>query len=82
MLVIREPTQPLRRPTNVTLPTALVAEARVLGVNVSRACEAGLAAALRSARAERWRAENQAAMESWNTTLERDGIPLARFRAF
>ncbi len=33
-----------RQPTNVTLPKALVAQARELNVNISAACEAGLTA--------------------------------------
>ena len=30
---------PSRRPTNVTLPEALLREARDLGINLSQACE-------------------------------------------
>ena len=71
-----------RRPTNVSLPEALVAEAKALEVNLSRACEAGLDAAVRAARAQRWKAENAAAMASWAEPLERHGLPLARFRSF
>ena len=33
-----------RRPTNVTLPDNLLREARALGINLSQACERGLAA--------------------------------------
>ena len=75
-------TVPNRRPTNVSLPEGLVAEAKALDVNLSRACEAGLAAAVRAARAERWTAENRSAMESWSAPLEREGLPLARHRGF
>lgn len=71
-----------RRPTNVSLPGALVAEAKALDVNLSRACEAGLDAAVQAARARRWKADNAAAMESWTKPLERQGLPLARFRSF
>ena len=71
-----------RRPTNVSLPEALVAEAKALEVNLSRACEAGLGAAVQAARAQRWKAENAAAMQSWAGPLERHGLPLARFRSF
>ncbi|TCZ63005.1 type II toxin-antitoxin system CcdA family antitoxin [Roseicella aquatilis] len=71
-----------RRPTNVSLPEALVAEAKALDVNLSRACEEGLAAAVRTERQRRWKAENRAAMESWADPLDRYGLPLARHRAF
>ena len=35
-----------RRPTNITLPDTLLREARELGINLSQACERGLAAAV------------------------------------
>lgn len=72
----------IRRPTNVSLPEALVAEAKALDVNLSRACEEGLAVAVRAERQRRWKAENQDAMESWAEPLDRLGLPLARFRTF
>ncbi|NOG72356.1 type II toxin-antitoxin system CcdA family antitoxin [Roseicella sp. DB1501] len=72
----------IRRPTNVSLPEALVAEAKALDVNLSRACEEGLAVAVRAERQRRWKAENRDAMESWAEPLERLGLPLARFRTF
>ena len=33
-------------------------------------------------RAERWRAENRAALESSNAYVEANGLPLARYRGF
>lgn len=71
-----------RRPTNVTLPEPLLREARDLGINVSQACERGLAAAVAETRAERWQRENRAAMDAWNEHVERHGLPLAAFRQF
>ncbi len=71
-----------RRATNVTLPDALLREARELGINVSQACERGLSAEVAGTRAERWVEENRAAMDAWNDHVERDGLPLAEFRQF
>ena len=51
-------------------------------VYISRACEEGLAAAVRAERQRRWKAENREAMESWAEPLEKHGLPLARFRTF
>jgi antitoxin CcdA len=45
-----------RRSTNVSLPADLVANARELGVNLSRACEDGISAAVRAEAARRLRA--------------------------
>jgi antitoxin CcdA len=71
-----------RRPSNLTLDPALVAEARELGVNISRAAEDGLRTAVRAARAEVWRQENKAAIHSSNAWVERVGLPLAAKRLF
>lgn len=55
-----------RRATNLMLDQVLVADARALGVNLSRAAEAGLRAAVREARAAAWRRENARAIASSN----------------
>lgn len=68
-----------RRPTNVTLPEALLADARNLEINVSQACERGVAAAVADAKAQRWLQENREAMEAWNGYIEQHGIPFAEF---
>lgn len=71
-----------RRATNVTLPEALLREARELGINLSQACERGLVSAVAEVKAERWLRENRAAMEAWNDYVERHGLPLSEFRQF
>jgi antitoxin CcdA len=71
-----------KRPTNVSLSEALVSEARVLGINVSRACEDGLESEVRRERTKRWQEDNVAGFEAWNAYVERNGIPLARYRKF
>jgi len=71
-----------RRATNVSLSEALVSEARDLGINVSRACEDGLETEVRRERTKRWLEENEAGFEAWNTYVERNGVPLAKYRKF
>ncbi|HEX7639029.1 MAG TPA: type II toxin-antitoxin system CcdA family antitoxin [Burkholderiaceae bacterium] len=80
-LQAREP-RPPRRATNLTLDAELVAQARALGVNVSQAAEAGLAEAVARRRAERWLAENDAALASSNAFVDSQGLPLAAHRNF
>ncbi len=70
---------PPRRPTNVTLPEALLADARSLEINVSQACEQGVAAAVADAKAQRRLRENHEAMEAWNGYVEQYGVPFAEF---
>jgi antitoxin CcdA len=66
-----------RRATNVSLSRDYLAEARELGINVSQACERGLAATIAEARAARWLEENHEALESSNAWVEKNGLPLA-----
>lgn len=72
----------VRRATNVSLNAQLLAEARSLDVNISRAAEQGLARAIAERRAALWLEENQAALESSNAYVEQHGLPLARYRSF
>jgi antitoxin CcdA len=46
------------------------------------AAEAALRAEIARARAEKWREENNAAIESWNAYVEEHRLPLAEFRQF
>ena len=71
-----------RRATNLHLETDLVDEARSLGVNLSRAAEAGLRRAVAEEKARRWREENREAMLSCNAWVEEHGLPLAKHRMF
>ncbi len=69
-----------RRATNVTLPAALLTEARALGLNISQACERGLKAEIARFYAARWLEENGEAIASSNEFVERHGLPLSEFR--
>ena len=71
-----------RRSTSLTLNRRLLAEARELGVNVSRAAEDGVAQAIRAARARQWREANAAAIEDYNAFIDAHGVPLSEFRKF
>lgn len=72
----------IRRATNITLPVDLLAQARVLGLNISQACERGLIAEIAKSRAEHWLEENRAALVSSRDYVEQNGLPLAEFRQF
>lgn len=71
-----------RRAANLSLDAVLLDEGRELGVNLSRACERGLAEQVAEARAERWRAENADALADSNAFVEREGLPLRYLRLF
>ncbi len=71
-----------KRATNVSLPSDLVDEAKRLGVNLSQACEKGLAEQVKMALGEQWKRENKGAIESWNQWIDKNGLPLAKYRQF
>ena len=76
---------PLKRPrksTNLSLAADLVEQAKALDINLSRACEAGLEAALKAERKRRWQKENAPAIEAWNSWHQENGLPLERYRLF
>jgi antitoxin CcdA len=57
---------PSRKSANLTLDSALLSQAKALNINLSRAAEQGVRAAVAQARSEQWVAENAAALESSN----------------
>lgn len=71
-----------RQRLNLTLPGDLVEEAKALGLNLSRACESGLEAAVAAERARRWQAENRPFFDWYNARAEAEGLPLAKYRQF
>ncbi|WP_298921039.1 type II toxin-antitoxin system CcdA family antitoxin [uncultured Roseobacter sp.] len=76
------PHSPVRKPINLTLDSDLLSDAKALNVNLSRAAEDGVRAAVIRAREEQWRAENAAALASSNTFVNKHGLPLDRYRQF
>ena len=71
-----------RRSTSLTLDARMLDEAKALGINVSRAADAGVAVAIRAERTRRWRAENAGPIEDYNRFIEGHGVPLSEFRKF
>ena len=71
-----------RQRLNLTLRGSLVEEAKALGLNLSRACESGLEAAVAAERARRWQAENRPFFDWYNAKVEKDGLLLAEYRQF
>jgi antitoxin CcdA len=71
-----------RRATSLTLDAAMLDEAKALGLNISRAAEAGLAVELKKARTEAWKRENAEAIAATNRYIEEHGLPLEPYRMF
>jgi len=79
---VREAKAPFRRPTNISLDSAMIEDAKELGINISRACEEGLSAEISAERNRRWKEENREAIAEWNAYVAKNGLPLERFRQF
>lgn len=71
-----------RKATNVTIDSGLLEQAKSLGINISQASEQGLSRSVAAKRAAIWLHNNQAALESSNAYVDRNGLPLARHRNF
>lgn len=82
MMQQQETSSTTRRATNLTLDNGLLKEAKALGINVSRSAENGIAQAVREQKKRLWLEENCAAIESSNSYVESNGLPLSKFRNF
>jgi antitoxin CcdA len=71
-----------KRSANLSLNAQVLDMARELGMNVSATVDALLAEEVRKRYWERWNDENKAAIEHYNARIEREGLPLARYRSF
>ena len=72
----------IRKAINVTIGEALLTEAKLLRINISQAAESGLTQAVAERRATLWLEANRAALESSNSYVETNGLPLASYRKF
>lgn len=72
----------MRSKVNLSIEEAVTREARELGINMSRVAEDAIVEASRAERNRRWRQENREALDAYAREVERDGLPLSRFRSF
>jgi antitoxin CcdA len=71
-----------RKAANLSIDEGVLADAKALDINVSRAAETGIAEAVRTEKGRRWLEENREALESSNAWVEKHGLPLAKYRQF
>lgn len=71
-----------RKAVNLSLDTGIVQAARDVELNLSQVCEAAIQQATKQVLKERWRAENRHAMEAWNDWIDKNGLPLEKYRMF
>lgn len=71
-----------RAKVNLTLDTSVTKEARELGLNMSRLAETAIASAAKIERNRIWREENCEALKAYAEEVEKNGLPLAKYRTF
>lgn len=71
-----------KRATNLSLNVKVLDMARELGMNLSQTVDALLAVEVRKRYWERWNEENKEAVAAYNDRVEKNGLPLARYRTF
>ena len=72
----------VRRAANLSIDADLLAEAKALSVNISRAAEAGIDRAVREEKERLWKEENRESIEANNRYFEEHGLPFAEYRGF
>jgi antitoxin CcdA len=60
--------------TNVSIDKHILARARSLGLNVSRAAEEKLAELIKAAERTKWLEENREAVDAYNRRVEENGV--------
>lgn len=71
-----------RKATNLSLDSHLLAQAKSLKVNLSRAAEDGIRLAVVRTQTEIWQDENRAALQASNDYVDQNDLPLAHLRPF
>lgn len=71
-----------KRATNLTLNVKVLDMAKELGMNVSQTVDALLAEEVHRRYWERWNEENKEAIAAYNARIEKEGLPLAKYRKF
>ena len=74
--------RPLKKATNLTLNAEVLVEAKKLGINISKVCDAFLESLVRSEKERLWKIENQDFITEYNEITEKEGLPLDKWRTF
>lgn len=72
----------VRRPTNLSIDAVVLDTARAMNIDLSRAAEDGVRRAISREEAKRWAEENAEVVRSWNAYVEKNGLPLRKYRTF
>jgi antitoxin CcdA len=71
-----------RKAANLSIDEGVLADAKALNINVSRAAETGIAEAVKAEKGRRWLEENREALLYYNEWMEENGLLLEEYRQF
>jgi antitoxin CcdA len=71
-----------KKPTNLSINSHLLAEARQLKINLSATLEQALEQEIRAAQRDKWLAENKEGLEACNELAEKNGLFSDAYRMF
>ena len=75
-------TDSVKRPTNLSLTAKVLDTARELGMNISQTVDELLTEEVKRRYWARWNEDNKEAIAAYNARIEREGVPLAKYRTF
>lgn len=75
-------TDSVKRPTNLSLTAKVLDTARGLGMNISQTVDELLTEEVKRRYWARWNDDNKEAIAAYNARIEREGVPLAKYRTF
>jgi len=71
-----------KKATNITLSSAVLTEAKALGINISQSCDQFLRELVRNERERRWQQDHADFIAAYNQTVADEGLPLDSWRWF
>ena len=71
-----------KKPTNLTVNSDLLAQAKTMKINISATLESALAEAVKQKKREEWIAENAVAITNYNDKISEYGLFSDEMRAF
>ena len=71
-----------KRAANLTLSTQVLADAKALGINISKACDTHLRELVRKEKEARWKAEHVDFIQAYNQTVAEESLPLDAWKTF
>jgi antitoxin CcdA len=72
----------IKRATNLTLSAQVLADAKALGINISKACDAHLQELVRQEKEARWKLEHADYIKAYNAVVEEEALPLNSWKTF